>query len=84
MIFTRFCFSNEIHEKLFSLSPLWKRYPGRTILIIKILMTSLIKEGVRLEGQNHKRNLITGSLIGSYCNKEFKVIVFKIPEIKMS
>lgn len=47
-------------------------------------MIFLIKEGVRFEGQNYKRNLIIGLFIGSYCNKEFKVIVFKILEIKMS
>ena len=44
-------------------------------------MTSLIKEGIRLEEQNHKRNLITASFIDSYCSKELKAIVFKIPGI---
>ena len=44
-------------------------------------MTSLIKEVVRLEGQNHKRNLITASFIDSYYRKEFKALVFKIPGV---
>lgn len=30
------------------------------------------------EGKNHK-SLITAVFIGSYCSKEFKAIVFKLP-----
>lgn len=40
-----------------------------------------MKEVVRLEGQNHKRNIITASFIDSYCRKQFKAIVLKIPGI---
>ena len=40
-----------------------------------------MKEVVRLEGQNHKRNLITASFIDSCCRKEFKATVLKIPGI---
>ena len=39
----------------------------------------LIKEGIKLEGQNHRRNLIMASSIGRYCSKELRTIVIKIP-----